>query len=257
MFKDNDHYVGGIVDGVTFGYSKRLNGVSQFPENSLNLALYIDDALENVHENQLRLGNTINFQPADWVSPIQTHGNEVREVTIADRGKNIAALGDSLEGVDGVFTHDENVLLTMNYADCVPVYVYSRKNNFIGLAHAGWKGTSGRITQRLIESYDGELVDLAVLIGPAINHDAYEVDDRVIDKLRDVGLDDTCFTQTESGYQLDLKQLNKLQAMNIGIDESQIFVSDLGTEDTSQFFSYRVEGGKTGRAVAFIGRKSN
>ena len=36
MFKDNDYYVGGIVDGVTFGYSKRLKGVSlethlQFP----------------------------------------------------------------------------------------------------------------------------------------------------------------------------------------------------------------------------------
>lgn len=257
MFKDNNYYVGNNKNGLTYGYSKRLDGVSNFPSDSLNLALYIDDDIDNVHENQLRLARAIDIPREHWISPIQTHGNVVGEVKRDESYQNINTLGEHLNGVDALYTYDQDVLLTMNFADCVPVYVYSRVNDFIGLAHAGWKGTSGRITERLIRSYDGDVQDLSVLIGPAINGSAYEVDDYVIDKLRPAGLDDTCYEKTDSGYQLDLKQLNKLQSLNSGIKEDNISVTELGTEDTSQFFSFRVEGGQTGRAVAFIGRKSN
>lgn len=257
LFNNQKFYVGGTVDTITFGYSKRLSGVSDFPSDSLNLALYIDDASENVHENQTRLAGAIGFTREQWVSPVQTHGNEVREVTKHDAYKNIGEISDALNSVDALYTYDHDLLLTMNYADCVPVYAYSKVDNFVGLAHAGWKGSSGEITKRLIEAYDGEVQDLVVLIGPAINHDAYEVDDRVIEKLLPVGLDASCYTETDTGYQLDLKALNKIQALDAGIEEENIFVTELGTEDTSQFFSYRVEGGKTGRAVAFIGRQSN
>lgn len=254
VFKDNGHYVGNQKDNLVYGHTKRMNGHSPYPVDALNMALYIGDDDANVHANQHIIANELGIETERWIAPIQTHGNHIAQVTYADAGTNVSSLGDSLNGVDGLYTYDK-VLLTMNYADCVPVYIYSEANSFIGLAHAGWRGTSGRITQRLIESYKGDISDLKVVIGPSINMNAYEVDDRVINALRDHGLTEACIKETQTGYLLNLKELNKNQALNAGIDEKNIYVTKLGTEDTSQFFSFRVEGGKTGRAMAFIGRK--
>ena len=162
-------------------------------------------------------------------------------------------LTGGLNDIDAIYTYDENVLLTMNYADCVPVYIYSRINSFTALVHAGWKGTSKEILKRTLNEYDGHPKDLTVLIGISINASYYEVDDKVIDALDDLYLKDAV-VETDSGYQLDLKTVNKNQALDFGVDEDDIYVTPLGTEDTGRFFSYRLEEGKTGRALAFIGR---
>lgn len=254
MFKDNEYYVGNQKENLVYGYTKRIHGHSAYPEYALNMALYIGDDDANVHANQHTIAKEIGIGTEHWIAPIQTHGNNIVQVTYQDQGTNISSLGDALNDVDAIYTYDK-VLLTMNYADCVPVYVYSEANTFVGLAHAGWRGTSGRITSRLIESYEGNINDLRVVIGPSINMEAYEVDDRVINALRNHGLSDTCIKETQTGYLLNLKEVNKNQALDAGIDGSNIYVTELGTEDTSQFFSFRVEGGKTGRAMAFIGRK--
>ncbi len=53
---------------------------------------------------------------------IQTHENKVACITKDDIGTNIDTLTDALHGIDAMYTYDSNVLLTMCYADCVPVY---------------------------------------------------------------------------------------------------------------------------------------
>lgn len=254
MFKENTHYVGNHTESLIYGYTKRNGGHSAYPKDALNMALYIGDNKANVHDNQNIISNEIGIETERWVAPIQTHGNKIGRVSYQDQGTNICSLGDALNAIDGLYTYDK-ILLTMNYADCVPVYVYSRTNAFVGLAHAGWRGTSGRITRHLIEAYEGNINDLQVVIGPSINMEAYEVDHRVINALREHGLSDECIKETGTGYLLNLKQINKNQALDAGINEKNIYVTELGTEDTSQFFSFRVEGGETGRAMAFIGRK--
>ena len=40
--------------GFTNGFSTRIGGVSDFPENSLNLAGYDEDSAENIAENRRR-----------------------------------------------------------------------------------------------------------------------------------------------------------------------------------------------------------
>ena len=254
MFKDYKNYVGYHSDTLIYGYTKRLNGHSPYPKHALNMARYIGDDDENVHKNQKIFARDIGIDRDYWISPIQTHGNNIAYVAKNDIGTNIFSLGPLLNDIDGLYSYD-NVLLTMNFADCVPIYIYSKVNSFIGLAHAGWRGTSGEITRHLIDSYNGDKHDLNVVIGPSINMNAYEVDDRVINALRERGLTCSCYKETETGYLLNLKSINKNQALLAGIKKENIFVTEIGTEDTSQFFSFRVEGGKTGRAMAFIGRK--
>lgn len=253
-FKLHKHFRGDISDNLTFGYTMRHGGQSSYPDKSFNMALYIGDDAENVHAHQEQLAREIDFPVNSWVLPIQKHGGNIEEVTKSDSGTNIKELGSELYNVDGLYTYDSGILLTMNYADCIPVYVYSVRDTFTGLAHAGWRGTSEGITEKLINCYKGSKDNLRVIIGIGINMEYYEVDDKVIDALKP--LEESSYEQTESGWQLNLKDVNKHQAKAAGIDEKHISVTGLGTE-SDEFFSFRMEQGQTGRALAFIGRRNN
>lgn len=253
-FKTHKYFVGDNSDELTFGYTMRHGGQSSYPKNSFNMALYIGDKVKNVHSHQKKLAEEIDFPVSSWVLPIQKHGGNIKEVTKRDRGTNAEELGDSLCDVDGLYTYDTGVLLTMNYADCIPVYVYSVSDSFLGLAHAGWRGTAKKITAKLIDCYRGSKKDLRVIIGVGINQKYYEVDDKVIDALKP--LPESSYEQTKSGWELNLKDANKHQARAAGIDEENISVTGLGTE-ADEFFSFRLEEGQTGRALAFIGRRNN
>lgn len=253
-FRFHKHYAGNHIDTLTFGYTVKYGGQSLYPKQSFNMALYIGDDDKNVHTHQEMLAKEINFPSDSWVLPIQKHGDKIKEVTVDDGGTNIKMLSDKLYNIDGLFTYDTGVLLTMNYADCIPIYVYSMVNNFIGLAHAGWRGTAENITQKLINCYEGSKNDLRVIIGIGINKDYYEVDKAVINAL--TPLPKSSYEQTDTGWQLDLKDINKYQALITGIKEEHISVTELGTE-ADDFFSFRQQKGNTGRALAFIGRHNN
>src|ERR1700731_3944787 len=56
---------------------------------------------------------------------------------------------------------------------------------------------------------------------------------------------------------LDLRKANRSQLLRAGLDEANIFVSDLCTACHSDlFFSYRKEGGNSGRLLSLIGLQS-
>src|SRR5699024_932451 len=150
--------------------------------------------------------------------------------------------------------YDRDVLLAMNYADCTPIYIYSVENSFIGLVHAGWKGTKKEVLKKLLDHYDGDLDDLRVVIGVTINGEYYEVDDRFSNETLQVP---DCARKriTDSKDLLELKVVNKTQALQYCTKEENIHVTPRGTE-SDDFFPYRLEKGNTGRALGFIGRKS-
>ena len=113
------------------------------------MARYVDDN-PNITQHQEILANEIGFDRNNWVFPIQTHGNKVTEITKEHRGMNIEELTDDLYGLDGILLMIP-ILLTMCYADCVPVYFYSEKHG-VGLAHAGWRGTYGEIVKEMVKN---------------------------------------------------------------------------------------------------------
>ncbi|MBF0813287.1 MULTISPECIES: peptidoglycan editing factor PgeF [Staphylococcus] len=241
---------------VKLGITTREDGLSPFPRNAFNMARYIDDNQQSITQHQEMLATTIDFPREQWVFPIQTHENKVVEVTEQDRGTNIDSLTDHLHGVDGLYTYDENILLTMCYADCVPIYFYSEKHHFIGLAHAGWRGTVGQIVIEMISHIDFELCDLSVVIGPATSN-SYEINDDIKSKFEELPIDINQYIKTRGAdrHGIDLKLANALLLENAGIPKDNIYITDYATsEDLSLFFSYRVEKGNTGRMLAFIGQ---
>lgn len=253
--ENHHHYVGLRSRDIFLGYTKRTDGKSSYPSESFNMALYIDDDAANVHDHQEALAAEIGIAPDNWVLPVQKHGGNIHEVSKQDAGINVRELTDSLYDVDGIYTYDRDLLLTMNFADCVPVYIWSKVDSFTALVHAGWRGTSQNITRRMVEIYDGDPEDLYVVIGVAINGSCYTVDDKVVDALSDAELPPKAVKKHDEGYNLDLKAVNEHQAVMAGVKPDSVHVTEIGTEELERFFSYRLESGRTGRALAFIGRK--
>ncbi|EKU50385.1 peptidoglycan editing factor PgeF [Staphylococcus massiliensis] len=259
-FKYHQHHVAyedKCLNHVTIGMTTRQGGFSAYPKDSFNMARYIDDDRNNVSQHQDMLANEIQFDVENWVFPIQTHQNHIQEVTRAHRGINIRELTDDLHGIDGIYTYDQDVLLTMCYADCVPIYFYSEKHHYVGLAHAGWRGTVSQIVCNMIDAIDFNLDDLHVVIGPATSN-SYEINADIKSQFEALPIDVNAYIdkRDEDRYGIDLKHANQLLCIYKGVPESNIDVTHLTTtEMRDDFFSYHLEKGQTGRMLAFIGQK--
>lgn len=244
-------------NGFANGFSTRLGGVSDFPENSLNLAGFDEDSSENIFENRRRFLNVFdeNFELATaW----QVHGDDVKIVKTDEDVKNNEEKFDAL--VSGL----ENVLIGVKTADCVPVLLGDRKTRAFAAIHAGWRGTVESIVVRAIEKMKSEFgtnpEDLIAAIGPAATCKSYEIGQDVIDAFNEkFSESEKLFTPTRGRHALiDLHLANKNQLSNANVSEKNIFIAPFCTmERVDLFFSYRVEKklyGKTGRLLSVIGR---
>ncbi|MFX3622632.1 MAG: peptidoglycan editing factor PgeF [Ectobacillus sp.] len=266
MRKEPFQYKDGVLhlaiwQGVTAGFSTREGGVSEGAFSSLNLGLHVKDKQEAVVKNRNILAGILQFPLHTWICSEQVHDNKVQKVGLEEQGMGTFSYGDGVRGTDGIYTGQSNVLLTSCYADCVPLYFYAPSRHFIGLAHAGWKGTAKGIALEMIRQWvDGEhipLSDIQIAIGPSIGDCCYIVDDKVVTAIKKVLQAPVPHRAITKGqYAIDLKEINRLLCLQAGIPESNIHVSSFCTSCEEQwFFSHRRDGGKTGRMLSFIGFK--
>ncbi|GGI14402.1 peptidoglycan editing factor PgeF [Gottfriedia solisilvae] len=244
------------------GFTTKNGGVSQGCFSSFNVGLHVNDSDNHVVKNRELLAKEINYPITKWVCSEQVHGNNVVKVTKDDRGKGVTDYNSGIPGTDGFYTNEENVLLTSCYADCVPLYFLEPTKKYIGLAHAGWKGTVGNIGGILINKWLTEenmnVENIQVVIGPSIGNCCYEVDDFVMNKVQDAfsnNLPPFILTDLPNGkYSLDLKEANKQLLIQAGIPKENILVTSYCTScNPNTFFSHRRDEGKTGRMMSFIG----
>ncbi|WP_226528222.1 peptidoglycan editing factor PgeF [Metabacillus niabensis] len=250
-----------LIKGLTVGFSTKSGGVSTGNFTSLNLGLHVQDQPEDVRENREVLAKSLSFPIKKWVFAEQVHSNRIMKVSKSSCGKGRLSYEDGLTACDGVYTTEKGVMLSLCFADCVPLYFIAPKHSLIGVAHAGWKGTvkdiAGKMVKkwRLNEGVDAD--DIYVAIGPSIGDCCYVVDDQVISSIDKRVLDykPIPYKPLANGkYQLDLKLLNEYYLRNAGILKENVLVSDLCTScEKELFFSHRRDDGKTGRMLSFIG----
>jgi polyphenol oxidase len=244
--------------GFTNGFSTRLGGVSDFPENSLNLAGYDEDSTENITENRRRFLNVFDgdFKIASvW----QIHSADVRVI------KDLADADDGEYKMDAIVSDVKGVLLGAKTADCVPVLLGDPQTKAFAAIHAGWRGTVNSIVlnaiEKMRENYGTNPQDLIAAIGPAATCQNYEIGQDVIDEFHaNFPNSEHLFTSTKENHALiDLHTANKEQLLSVGVLSENICVAPLCTmERTDLFFSYRREKklyGKTGRLMSVIGRR--
>lgn len=249
--------------GLLAGFTIRTGGESEQPYGSFNMGLHVGDDPGHVVSNRQKLATEVDMPFTAWTCADQVHGNQVCQVMAAGAGKE--SLDDVIKATDGLFTGQKGVLLTSFYADCVPLYFLDPASGAIGLAHAGWKGTVGRIAEEMVKSlqhhFHAKPEELLVAIGPSIGGCCYEVDDRIITQVQASAKEwEKAVTASQNDrYMLDLRQLNTSILLESGIASEQIMTTDWCTScRTDMFFSHRKEAGTagtTGRMASFIGWK--
>jgi YfiH family protein len=245
-------------EGFANAFSTRGGGVSPFPEGSLNLAGFDQDAAENIVENRRRFVSTLGGEwklAACW----QVHGHQVLVVRDPEdprpEGERCDALATDLKGL----------LLGVKTADCVPVVIGDARTGACAAAHAGWRGTLAGIVShtlaRMREEFGTEARDVRAAVGPAALGCCYEVGGEVVGAFREKFEDaDTLFKPTREGHALvDLHEANRRQLVAAGVPAGRVHLLPLCTMcRTDLFFSYRNDRrthGRTGRLLSVIGRR--
>lgn len=161
---------------------------------------------------------------------------------------------------DALLTEKPGVLLIIKTADCLPVLIVDKEQKAVAAVHCGWKSSSQRLIQRVVQGlekhFGSEASELQIAMGPCIGKDCYEVGHDVRQEFEDNGLALEAFHPhpfQEGKYSLDLKRANRLQLLDIGVREANIFVVDLCTHCEDDLLSYRRDRRKEGRMLSFIG----
>lgn len=239
-------------------FSTRLGGVSEGIFSTMNLSYTRGDRKEAVDENFRRIARVLDCRMEDFVCSDQTHTTNIRKVTRADAGKGVTRQRDYRD-IDGLVTNEKGIVLATFYADCVPLYFVDTKKQVIGLAHSGWRGTVGRMGDKMLEmmekEYGCDKGDILAAIGPSICGDCYEVSgDVAVQFQKEFG--DTVLREgkEKDKFLLDLWKANEMVLLQAGMLPAQITVTDICTCcNAGLLFSHRASFGKRGNLGAFIG----
>jgi YfiH family protein len=185
----------------------------------------------------------------------QVHQNEVATVSGPQYDGQ-----DEPRGADALITVVPGWCLLGFFADCVPILAFDPVRRAVGLAHAGWRGSILRITERLVEEMDRRVgtrsVDLYVGVGPSIGPCCYEVGEEVLSKVEERLPDrQGLLRPARPGHAyLDLWEANRRALLRAGVLPERIEVAGLCTAcHVERFFSFRREGALRGLFGAAIG----
>ncbi len=247
------------IDFINHAFSTRLGGVSTDEFTSMNLAFNRGDSPENVTENYKRFCKSAGFDYKSLTASSQDHHTFVRAVTKENVGVGIYKPGD-IESVDALITDEPGVTLVTYYADCTPLFFVDTKQKAIGLAHAGWRGTVGRIGDNVVKKmqslYGTNPSDIKAAIGPAISVCCYEVDKPCADNFLALDeLDSTkfVFPKDNGKFMIDLLETNRQILVHAGVKNENITVCDVCTNCNSELlWSHRATKGHRGTMSAFM-----
>ncbi|RFB19140.1 peptidoglycan editing factor PgeF [Bacillus sp. HNG] len=245
------------------GFSTKNGGVSEEQFESLNIGLHVHDKSNSVISNRKKLADILHFPLESWVCSEQTHKNKIAKVAKKDLSAGVFTYEEGIKDTDGLYTDEKNILLTLCFADCVPLYFFAPSKQLIGIAHAGWKGTVQDIAGEMVRAWGIEDVspnEIQAIIGPSIGKCCYIVDDYVMNFVKDLdNVDSKPFEKIgDNQYRLELKELNYQLLVRAGIPPENIQVSSYCTScENHLFFSHRRDNGKTGRMMSFIGLKED
>ncbi len=155
----------------------------------------------------------------------------------SDRVAYVAQPG-MYEEADALYTDHADVWLAVKTADCVPVLISCP--SAVAVVHCGWRGLKNGILAKtlniLMEEFQGTPTELFVHIGPCIQQKNYEVDESFKHDF-----DEEFFREakTKGKVLFNMPAVVRKQAMDMGINDLNIYNSDMCTFNDDRFHSYR------------------
>lgn len=189
------------------------------------------------------LARRLKLDPDCISVPVQTHSDHVQLC------QNPGRFPDT----DGLVCASEDIVLSIQVADCIPLYLLDREQKYFGLVHGGWRGVSSRIIPSVMEVFQsaGSTVEhMIVLLGPSIQSCCFEVGQEV------AGLfPSSCINPGEGDRSfVDLQKTVMNQLKDCGLNQSNVVNSNRCTKcESDVFHSYRRNGKKAGRMIALAG----
>lgn len=238
---------------VCHGFLSRTGGVSAHPFASLNFDRRDGDPIENIERNKDVAGRACNAPFDRLVTVNQVHGSDVVRLDVRALRAAVRPLN-----ADAIITKLANIPIGMLTADCLPILLFDPVNMAIGAAHAGWRGTAGRIAVAVVEAMTDEFgsrpEDVIAALGPHIRGCCYTVNADVRASFTDAhGQASDYFIKDSRGLRLDLGAANVHQLLSSGLSKNNISATAPCTScHNDLFFSYRKENGMTGRQLSFI-----
>jgi len=180
-----------------------------------------------------------NFQFKKIVFLEQTHST------------NIAFFQSSSEEVfkkitetDGVITKDNDTVLVVRNADCLPLIFVDKENEVIGISHQGWRGGIKRMAQKMVNkmlSIGAKKEKIIVILGPAIGPCCYDIDEERYYQFKEEFdmYSDKIFSYQKRKIFLNLSLLNYLLLLEVGISKKNIDFFPFCTQCDKRFFSFR------------------
>jgi len=172
----------------------------------------------------------------------QVHGTTVVQADAPTEGMQ----GDAMIAIA------DNVLLAVRVADCCPILVYDPPTHAIAAIHSGWRGTAGNIVgatlRAMTDAYGSTPSTMLVLVGPCASGDRYVVRTDVASHfpmdVKPIGDDQFLFSNRDAVSR---------QLLNAGILPAHIIHDPSCTIADTRYHSYRRDGQRAGRSLAYIG----
>jgi len=230
---------------VLCAFSTRLGGYSSEMYTSLNLGLKTGDVVGKVIKNR-----QIFFKSLSIKEGRIAYGDQIHSANVA-----IVNHPGIFHETDALISSQKNIFLTVQTADCFPVFLYDPKSATIGLVHAGWRGTRAGILENVFNilkhQLKTEMAHLLAAIGPGLQKECFEV-------RKDVGalFDEEYLLphQDSDKKYLDLFRVIMDRLVNQGIRPENIDAIPACTMcSQDKFYSYRRDKNTSGRMMGIIG----
>ncbi len=246
---------------IVNAFTTRTGGVSRIPFDCLNLSYNVGDKESRVAENRKIILDALGIDYRTAVTVQQVHKDKIFLVRKEDKGKRTFKYFKEIAQTDALITDVPGIPLLMCYADCVPIFILDPVKKAIALIHSGRKGTELELTLKTLfkmkKIFETNPRSCLAAIFPSIGSCCYSIKEE--NKIDDYWLnedkynDELISLQNKSGWSLDLKKANHLQLIKAGLQEKNIFISEICTADHPElFFSYRRDKGNTGRMAAIF-----
>jgi YfiH family protein len=229
-----------LPDAVA-AFSTREGGVSEGPFASLNLALNVDDDTARVLENREILAREVGLGSGVIASGNQVHGVAIERWGAEPDPESHGFTNPNARrpDVDGHTTTRHGLGLLVQVADCLPVALASRQR--VAMLHCGWRGLAGGIIEHALTLFEAPPV---AVVGPGIGRCCYEVGPEVL----------AAFDEIDGAAEGQMLDLRHVAAAKLAGVERIEHVDMCTCCNADAFFSYRRDGGRTGRQCGIVWR---
>ncbi len=210
-----------------------------------------------VIKNKEKFLAALNVDPASCVKMQVLDDAIVKEADSEEAGRSMQK--EYVLEADALITDRRGLFLFLVVADCLPTIFFDEKRSVVSLAHLGWKSTDKKLAPTVVgfmkEHYGSNPADIVVGIGPGVKKESYRFPNPLKRELR-AEWKPFLDCSTDGFTAIDVVGYNRRQLIDAGVREEKIFVSDVDTITSRDFFShYRAQrtGEKEGRFAAVVG----